>query len=98
MTNQNTETEREHYMTIAPEEISHRAALCGCALERHEDGAVRLYQCPMHRHASELMHVVKSVFLWDLAKNIGRKKPSPLYPSIVRDARTALVKAEGGHA
>ncbi len=43
----------------------------------------------------DLLRVVESVFLWDLSKDIGKgkRKPSPLYPSIVEAAREALKKA-----
>jgi hypothetical protein len=47
--------------------------------------------------AHELLEVVRSVFLWNLSKDIGRKKPAPLYPHIVEMARVALIKAEGGN-
>jgi len=43
--------------------------------------------------APDLLRVVESVFLWDLSKSIGKKKPDPLYPSIIADARAALTKA-----
>jgi hypothetical protein len=45
--------------------------------------------------APDLLRVVESVFLWDLSKDIGKgkRKPSPLYPSIIEAAREALKKA-----
>lgn len=43
--------------------------------------------------APDLLAVVESVFLWDLSKNIGRKKPVPLHQHIVDAARAALQKA-----
>ena len=43
--------------------------------------------------AGNLAHVVESVVLWDMSKSIGKRKPSPLYPSIVEDARATLIKA-----
>ena len=44
----------------------------------------------------DLLRVVESVILWDMAKDIGKGKPRPLYPHIVAAARAALEKARAG--
>lgn len=38
----------EHYMSIAPEETEHKAALCDCKLVREDGGRVKLIQCKPH--------------------------------------------------
>lgn len=43
-----------------------------------------------------LLRVVESVFLWNLSKNIGRKKAAPLYAHIANDASAVLVEYERG--
>jgi hypothetical protein len=42
----------EHYMSIAPDEMEHKAALCDCKLVREEHGRVKLIHCKMHAAAT----------------------------------------------
>ena len=53
--------DREHYTSIAPDEDDHIAALCGCTLERDEQGIVRMYQCPLHEAAPDLLVALEAV-------------------------------------
>lgn len=46
--------------------------------------------------APEMAEVIKSVVLWDMCKDIGHKKPLPLFPHIVEQARALLSRLEGG--
>jgi hypothetical protein len=39
----------EHYTSIGPDEMEHKAALCSCRLVREGDGRVKLMMCGPHQ-------------------------------------------------
>lgn len=53
-------TEREHYTSIAPDESDHIAAMCGCTLDRDEQGIVRMYQCALHENAPAMLTALRA--------------------------------------
>lgn len=61
---------------------SDAGGICYCACHR---------QCDL---APEMAELIKDVVLWDMSKDIGRKRPAPLYPSIVSKARSLLIRLE----
>ena len=54
--------EQEHYTSIAHYEEGHTAAMCGCKLVKDEQGTVRLYQCPTHDAAPDLLTALAGLF------------------------------------
>ncbi len=56
-----TTQEREHYTSLAYDEGDHSHADCGCTLRRDDTGNVRLYQCPPHAAAPELLAALVEV-------------------------------------
>lgn len=89
--------EAEHYMSIAPEELNHRAMLCGCQLIRQDDGAIRLYQCPQHNAAPDLLAalnaIVKTCKSGVIHRNETGKPQWSALPHMAEIARAAIAKA-----
>ena len=57
-------TRRQHYTSIAHYEEGHRSAMCGCELERDDQGTVRLYQCALHEAAPALLTGLENFTTW----------------------------------
>lgn len=49
---------REHYMTLRFDEDQHEHPTCGCVL-KHTEAGVRLYQCPTHDTAPDLLAALR---------------------------------------
>jgi hypothetical protein len=69
--------------------------VCTVNLSTHDDPehvARVLAEFALIAQSPKFAHIAESVVLWDMSKNIGKRKPSPLYPHVVTDARSALAK------
>lgn len=64
----------------------------------NHDGPTQEANALLMSLAPEMAKIIEDIVLWDMAKGIGRKKPAPLFPFIVANARAVLAKLEGGQA
>lgn len=89
--------ERDAYTSLSICEVTHKAALCNCALDRSiDDGRIRFYQCKLHATTPELVEacrkVLKNITMLIDGETVSRTQLKGRH----RELTTAIAKAEGG--